>query len=445
MEGLAQQIALSLSRADSNNPEREIESQRPSRTHSVPASAPTIASAAELIPVLGRSVGLVQVFQNFAACQTEILKEVGQSKSIKIFVQMGKSVLSGAAIIYNALERSRQDAEIKILHSGIDSPYLSERVARNRESNYREWREDINYATSLGSRLQAHLGSRLALRRHSEGYVFRFFLFDDHVYLQPYIYPSNNAHRAPVLKFARHQSLEGVDRDLNPNSLYHMLANYFDLKWEECAPTPTRLADMIPAGDPTAVAALVERSGIWVFVIPKRFTKIEDAELPFHSIGGKCDPGEPWIDSLQREAQEEIGAQLEIKSSDVTRDITTSAEFDSLHLSDSPQPYCVYKRTRSVDPEVVEPDVLWIVGYEASLAPDVEIEPRSEIAAIVYLSPDMLRRTVRETITYDQIRTARDGSGLQVQPGFPFNFGRIAAPTGLAALPALRGEPSKQR
>lgn len=93
-----------------------------------------------------------------------------------------------------------------------------------------------------------------------------------------------------------------------------------------------------------------------------------------------------------------------------------------------------------MDPEVMEPEVLWIVGFEAELSPDITIEPKSEIAAIVYLSQNMLRRTARERITYESIRRAKDGSGIRVQPGIEFDFSRIAIPTGLAALPTFSAQ-----
>ena len=383
----------------------------------------------------------MKVYHGFDESQADILTELRGSRYIKIFAQMGKSVLSGkAAIIYQALEHTRPDAEIKILHAGVENPYLSERIALSRDSNYDEWREDISYVVRIGGRLQGRLGSRLELRRHSEGYVWRFFLFDNHVYLQPYLFPRDNARKAPVLKFARCASENVALDNSNPSSLYHMLVTYFDLKWEECAPEPTRLDDMITAEDPSSVAALVERAGVWVFVVPKRFMERSGEELPFHSIGGKRHHNEDWIEALQRESVEEIGVSLEVKSSSLTRDLTTSREWDPLALSNSPRPYCVYKRTREIDPEVVEPEVLWIIGYEAELSAEVELEPRREIAAVVYLSRDMLMRTARERITYDQIRRAGDGSGVILQAGVDFNFERVAVPTGLAALPTFSAQ-----
>lgn len=412
--------------------------------YQAPPVIPSLGNGNEIHPLSLFSpiqgIGITGVYPNFNDCQEEILRQVRESRSIKIFVQMGKSVISGAAIIYEALERSRTDADIRILHAGTQNPYLSERVALNRSSNYREWREDIAYAVRTGSRLQTRLGGRMELRMHSEGYVWRLFIFDDDAYMQPYLYSSENARQAPVVKLSRLPlNDQGISGE-NPNSLYHMLMTYFNLKWDESAPLHTRIGDMITSDDPSTVAALVDRGGIWVFVVPKRFLALEGEELPFHSIGGKRGNDEDWLEALQREASEEIGAHLDIKSSAFTRDITSSAEFDPLSLSDFPRPYCVYKRTRVVDPEVMEPEVLWIVGFEAELSPDIAIEPRSEIAAVVYLSQNMLRRTARERITYESIRRAKDGSGVRVQPGIEFDFSRIAIPTGLAALPTFSAQ-----
>jgi hypothetical protein len=62
------------------------------------------------------------------------------------------------------------------------------------------------------------------------------------------------------------------------------------------------------------------------------------------------------------------------------------------------------------------------------------IAPSHEIAAIVTLSPELLRRTAREAITYDQIMNAGDGGSITVRPDVTFDYGRTAKPARLAAL-----------
>jgi hypothetical protein len=381
---------------------------------------------------LSSVAGLVEVFDDWRKCQDEVVRELTTSRSVKVFAQIGKSVLSGAAVIFNALEHPRTDAQIKILHAGVNNPYLSERSALRRGADYREWREDIEYVGRVGDRLRGRLGSRLEIRQHLEGYLWRLFIFDDLAYLQPYTHSSDNAERAPVFKFSRFGDPAGSEE--NEKSLYHMLSGYFDVKWEECAPTPVVLEDMIDAENLASVVALAEQGGRRIFVIPYRLLERNGKELEFHYIGGKRGSGEGWIQALQRESLEEIGTELTIKSSTFTRDLTTDAEFEPLQLSEDPRPYFVYKRTREVAPETADPGILWIVGYETTIPADMIIEPSREIAAVVTLSPELLRKTAREMVTYERIARATDGSGITVRRGVRFDYKRIAKPAQLASL-----------
>ena len=130
-----------------------------------------------------------------------------------------------------------------------------------------------------------------------------------------------------------------------------------------------------------------------------------------------------------------------MKSAVYTRNITSRAEFENLQLADdSPRPVCVYKRTRLSDPELIEPEVRWIIGYRAELDPEQPIVPKKEVAALVFLSDDLLRKTMLpdQRVTYDDIRQAKDGSRIQVRSNVKFDFQRVAVPTGLArfALPS---------
>jgi hypothetical protein len=160
----------------------------------------------------------------------------------------------------------------------------------------------------------------------------------------------------------------------------------------------------------------------------------DERELEFHYIGGKRGFGENWVEALLRESREEIGTALTIRSSMSTRDLTTDAEFEPLHLSDDPRPYFVYKRTRGGAPETADPGILWIVGFEATLAAGTTIQPSREIAAILKLTPELLRKTARETVTYEQITKATDGSCIIVRQDVDFDYKRIAKPAQLASL-----------
>lgn len=380
---------------------------------------------------LSNAAGLVSVFQNWGYCQDEILHELTTSTSIKVFAQIGQSILSRSALIFNALEHPNPSSQIRILHAGIKNPYVGERAALMRGADYREWREDIEYIQRVGARLKARLGRQIEIREHDEGYLWRLFIFDDFAYMQPYVYDSDNAQQAPVFKFTRLNEPDGVQA--NPGSLYNTFSRYFDLRWEECASKPTSLEGMVREGERAVVVALAQDSGQRLFVIHQKLLDRQESTLEFNYIGGKRNPNESWADALQREAREEIGSELVVKSSSYTRDLTSEAEFEPLHLNDEPKPYFIYRRTRTRSTEEKD-DTLWLIGYEARVPAGALIAPSHEIAAIVTLSPELLRRTAREAITYDQIMNAGDGSSITVRPDVTFDYGRIAKPAHLAAL-----------
>jgi TIR domain/NUDIX domain len=403
-------------------PESSRIAEEPSSTKSAEPNTALISSAA----------GLSGVFQNWSHCQDEILRELTTSISMRVFAQIGQSILSRSALIFNALEHPRSDSRIKILHAGLTNPYVGERSALLRGADYREWREDIEYIQRVGARLKARLGNQIEIRQHNEGYIWRLFIFDDFAYVQPYIYESDNAQQAPVFKFSRLKAPDGVSS--NSSSLYNTFARYFDLRWEECAARPSSLDEMIREGQRAVVVALAQDSGRRLFVIHQKLLDSQERTLEFNYIGGKRARSESWADALQREAREEIGSELIVKSSSYTRDLTSEAEFEPLHLTDAPRPYFLYRRTRAGSTEERKDDVLWIIGYEAGVPVGALLAPSNEIAALVTMSPELLRRTGRESITYDEIARAEDGSSVIVRPDIAFDYDRVAKPAHLASL-----------
>jgi len=165
--------------------------------------------------------------------------------------------------------------------------------------------------------------------------------------------------------------------------------------------------------------------------------------LPFHGVGGKRIGTENWIDAIQREVLEEIGVKISIKDAVKTRYITTGAELESIGLSDSPRPYCIYKRTREADPNFSQLEVLWLVGFEAAI--DIsdleELHPRSEVGALVCLTGDMLRKTLHEKILYTDIINSSDGSRLILGKNVTIDYNKRAVPAGLATIVASEQRP----
>jgi 8-oxo-dGTP pyrophosphatase MutT (NUDIX family) len=278
-------------------------------------------------------------------------------------------------------------------------------------------------------------------------HVWRLFLIDDIAYAQPYLYERDNSSRAPVLKIAQVHREGPSAGSVNEKSLFSALSRYFDLKWDENLPLVKRLEEIVPQAEVCVVAAIVRYQKFYIFAVPERYVNKKSGELPFHGVGGKRAPGEDWITALQREATEELGAKLDVVSSSRTRFYTTGAELDNVALSDEPRPYCIYKRTREVDPNFAHREVLWLVGYDSALQiVNLEhLQPGSEVAALVVLTADWLRKALHEDITYKDISNSKDGSRIILAPNINFDLMRRAVPAGLAIIAAAEQMPGYLR
>jgi hypothetical protein len=262
---------------------------------------------AEVRHELALMTGIVEIFPNFRHCEKEILEALTASSTARVFLQIGRTVLAGNTSFYDRLGDTVKTGHVKLLHAVDSSPYLSERVAYQRGSRFDVWQADLDHAVKKVEALGASSQKNIDARQHKEGYVWRLFIMDNYAYVQPYLFERDNSEQAPVLKISRlHENQE------NPNSLYHAFTTYFDQKWEENTPHTNRLERTIPEGATCAVAGVIRYHQFYIFAIPKRYIARPGRDLPFHGIGGKRRPGESYVETLEREAEEELGTQLEI-------------------------------------------------------------------------------------------------------------------------------------
>lgn len=390
---------------------------------------------------LNNKIGIVGTYNNFNVCEKEILEEIKKSKSIKIFLQMGKTVMSGGTNFYDYLcqQRLKDNADVKVLHASQDNPYLSESQAINRKSDYNEWLTDLDHAAKKVDNLIKKNGPKLEGRQHTEGFVWRMFIFDNNAYIQPYLHKRNNSKQAPVIKLSR--LLSNNDKiETNENSLFIAFSNYFDLKWDEYRPESTTLEKLISNDQKITVAAFLKRDDKFIFAIPERYLDSSPTEILFHAIGGKKEIHETFTEALNRESLQEIDATLQIVSNPRTRYFTSGGEMRPINISNNPQPFCIYKRTRETDVNLA-PKEMWLIGYEATIRPEAVIKPSSEVAALLILTGDMLIKTLHDEITYNQINCSIDGSSVIIKEGCSFDYNKFAVPTGLATIIATDQRP----
>ncbi len=395
-------------------------------------------------------IGLESVTQGITSVREELLQQIKTSSSISIFVQIGKTVFSGATEYYDALKEVQARARVRILHASQENPYLSDRVAAERNSNPGEWRLSLEHAEARARVLTDLLGPRFESRSHMEGFIWQLYLFDDYAYVQPYIYRRDNADSAPVLKFARYERLSHGHRDRieNETSLYHVFQRFFDLKWVENQPQDVTLGTLVRDAK-SAVATIVKWRGLHVFTIPHRYLDRERDQIAFTALGGKVDDGESWQDALRREVQEELGVTIRLRSAgSVTRHLVSgpglSGEPEHLRLRADPdvnpadwiRPWAIQERLAlNGNENGYGRDIRWVIAYLGDLDDKAELVPRREIAAVVLLTREMLRRTIGQTgVTYRDIISGRDGSRLIMQPGVVFDMDKRAVPYGFAVV-----------
>lgn len=198
---------------------------------------------------LQAKTGIIEIFPNYPACDGEIVEHLKISKNIKLFLQIGKTVLAGTTSIYDYLANIELErgTSIKILHTNTDSPWLSEDIANARDSNYDDWFVDTKHAEMKTHIIESHRSDdenniTFESKIHNEGYIWRLFIFDDLVYAQPYLYKSNNSEQAPVYKISKYFT-SSKDKSINNNSLYTVFSKFFDTKWESSIVNEIKLDD----------------------------------------------------------------------------------------------------------------------------------------------------------------------------------------------------------
>ena len=383
-------------------------------------------------------VGLTQVYANFNECRGDLELALRASSTAAIFLQLGRTVIAGKSTFYDALKEMplREEAQIRILHAGPNSPYLTRRAARERGSNYNKWLNDLDYAEKTLADLSRTRQQSILARQHVEGYVWQLYIFDREAFVQPYLAHKKNSENAPVLRFARFAA--GGD-DENRSSLYHAFSRYFDLKWDERRPDSTTLDRFITEPDAAVVAGCLTNSeGLHVFVIPRRYVETAGRDIRFHCAGGKPQTGETLLEALHREVREEINAEVSIEASTQTRFVTSFAEQAPMYIEGSPAPSIIYNRIRENDPNLPDSEQ-WIVAWNATIllgddGLERPLKPRGEIGAVLYLTPEMLKEISARSVTYREIQRATDGSKLSVEQHFSFPFEKNAVPTGMASI-----------
>lgn len=180
--------------------------------------------------------GIVKMYPKFDDfCKADILMDMRAAEEIRIFLQLGRTVIHTKSpfwICLNDIMR-KPEVSIKILHASKQSHYFSKNRVLKRGT-------DLDYVIGIIEEFKEQLvpkGAKFAARQHSECPFWRIFIFDNTAYVQPYLYYRLNEDRAPVFKLTRR--LLSLAQNSETKLLYEAFLSYFDKIWEECVPTST--------------------------------------------------------------------------------------------------------------------------------------------------------------------------------------------------------------
>ena len=344
---------------------------------------------------------VIKIYPNMNSSIEDICHDLSSDKKISIFVQIGREILSGKGIFYKHLKKNQTPDRIRILHSSVRTSYLSAKQAVKRaKGKLEEWKLDLISVEQSGKQLSKLYNSGVfETRAHHEGYYWRFFLFENHCYVQPYIFKSDNSEHAPVIKIKKEEG-----------SLYSTFENFFENKWKEYTPNTYYINDFIKEAFPVSVTAILKHEHLYIFSVPERY--VTDTRIYLQAVGGKTDGSETFTEALVREIKEEIDVDVEIFSSSYTMYIHEGGIQLSEPFHDNPAPYCIYRR--DISDVTRDKRIRWILLYQAelNLSSLSDLKQKNETDTIICLSQDLLFKLTDPTtnLTVRDINMSKDGS-----------------------------------
>jgi len=104
------------------------------------------------------------------------------------------------------------------------------------------------------------------------------------------------------------------------------------------------IADFAPDDTESGVGLVLQNNdGRYLFFLAGDRHHCPSGEVFYAGIGGHREVGEDWISCAHREAKEEIGVDIEIRSSSVTWYIPEQGPIRWVEISERPQPFMLYE------------------------------------------------------------------------------------------------------
>ncbi|MEF3312829.1 NUDIX domain-containing protein [Paenibacillus sp. GYB004] len=149
--------------------------------------------------------------------------------------------------------------------------------------------------------------------------------------------------------------------------------------------------------------ALRDRSGRLLFFVAGSRHRMEEGERFFAGIGGHLEPGESLTECAEREAREEIGAEVELRHAERTFRVSSAGVVSEIAVSDRPAPYVWYEMIHPPG-SPREGRRYQIVIYRAILAGPLSELKEDEVCGVIAMTDQQVaeasgrKPTLRELI-----------------------------------------------
>jgi ADP-ribose pyrophosphatase YjhB (NUDIX family) len=165
----------------------------------------------------------------------------------------------------------------------------------------------------------------------------------------------------------------------------------------------TAIAEFVPRGAEAGVGlALQDDGGRYLFFLAGTRHRCPPGELFYAGIGGHREAGEDWLDCAHREANEEVGTDVEILSAPTTWYVRHDGSVQRLDVVDRPRPFAFYEMIHPAGtPRAGE--LYRIVIYKAQLCGLPQDLPPDEVLGVIAVSAEQVVRGPERKPTLEEL------------------------------------------
>ncbi len=197
----------------------------------------------------------------------------------------------------------------------------------------------------------------------------------------------------------------------------------------------SRISDFAPDGTGCGVGlALDDGEGRFILCVAGSRYRCPPGQRYFMGIGGHREAGETWLDCARREAEEEVGADVELRDAERTWHLTPDGSCESVALADRPRPLALYE----MEPPPGAPDAsnYRLIIFRSSLIapPDGLQLGQAEVAGLLALTPELLVRCLE---TPQPLGSLLDSGATLLAESFAVDRSTAMVPLGTARALAI--------